>query len=149
MPFPIGLAIGLQAAGAGLNIMEQQKARREAKKAQKKQQRQDALFNLMSVIGGQGPIRPTPVQSIPQVNIGGAVSGLGGTLGQLSMNQQAAAANQAQMAKTEAFRNAQLAIQQQNANTNFLRMLGEDGRRGTRASRTPKAPVRFDELNLF
>jgi len=92
-------ALALQAAGTGLGFMESDRARKEAKKAAKEQRKQDALFNLMSIVGGQGAQRPSAITPPPQ---GGSAANVLAQLGAIagqgySAQQQAktAAASQA------------------------------------------------------
>jgi hypothetical protein len=86
---PIGLAIG--AAGLLTNLFGQQKARKEAQEAQRKQQQAEAFNNLVRVVGGGLPGATTPVQPAPQVDYGGALGGLGNMVAGLGASRDAAA----------------------------------------------------------
>ena len=87
------------------NIIEGNKAKRDAKRAQRKARQEQAMTNLINIAGGKGVARPAPIVQQPQ---GPTV---GNTLGQLA---QVIGATQ-DAAQDRAFRERQLGIQESRA----------------------------------
>jgi len=85
---PLTLSLALGGVGTGLNLFGQRKARKEAKKAQAEQRKEDALYNLMAVAGGQGISKPSPISSLPQVDVGSALIQLGQLANSYDMQKQ-------------------------------------------------------------
>lgn len=86
-----GAALAVQAISSGMSLYDQQRARKEAKKATEEQRKQDAWTQLMAAAGGQGVVRPTPISEAPTVNYGGALAQIGSSLGSFSDKQAASA----------------------------------------------------------
>lgn len=64
------------ATGAGASIAQGARARRDAKSAQRENDRTAILNNIMSLVAGNGPSGLAQHQALPQVDFGGALLGL-------------------------------------------------------------------------
>jgi hypothetical protein len=85
----------------GMQLYQQDNARREARKAQEDQRRREQFNNMMRVVGGGMPSVGGAQEALPQVNYGGAVSTIGGMVDSAQTQQEAQDYRTAQDARVD------------------------------------------------
>ncbi len=138
----LATAAVLQGIGALANLFGGRKARRDARTAQKRQRRADAIHGLQAAASGGIPGAPRAEAPLPQVNTGGALSQLGSILGTID------SANRAETAAAEdrKFKLDMLANQTPQGQT--TPELGVEGLKAPTAAAVPRTKTGMTEVQL-
>ena len=98
---PITAAALLSIGATGFGLFQGTQSKEEAEELAKKQQKQDALMNLIRAAGGSPPV-PTQQVSVPQVDYAGAMQNLANTGLMYAGGKQAQTANASDAALNQA-----------------------------------------------
>lgn len=110
---PITIAAILGGVSTGLGLWESHNARKDAKKAQKEQEKREAFNNLIRIVGGGMPGATSAVEPLPQLPVAQTV----GSLANLADRYGQVQGQNKQDAYMSSLRDKQLAIEQQRADT--------------------------------